>query len=95
MMTRHANGFDWDHGNRATCEKHGLSVATIEDLYARPLAVLPDEAHSQREKRFRAVRHTDKGRRVFIVFTFRRNGDDVLDPTHQRSMHAQEGGRRV
>ncbi len=80
-MTLHANGFDWDKGNRAKCEKHGLFVATIEDLFARPLAVLPDEAHSQREKRFRAVGHTDKGRRA--------------DPTHQRSVHAQEGGRRV
>lgn len=45
-MTLHANGFDWDKGNRAKCEKHGLFVATIEDLFARPLAVLPDEAHS-------------------------------------------------
>jgi uncharacterized DUF497 family protein len=34
MMTLHVNGFDWDQGNRAKCEKHGLSVATIEDLFA-------------------------------------------------------------
>jgi uncharacterized protein len=91
MMTLHANGFDWDNGNRAKCEKHGLSVATIEDLFARPLAVLPDEAHSQREKRFRAIGHTDKGRRVFIVFTFRRKGDDVLiRPISARYMHKKE-----
>lgn len=31
-MTLHVNGCDWDNGNRAKCEKHGLSVATIEDL---------------------------------------------------------------
>ncbi|MBK8276640.1 MAG: BrnT family toxin [Nitrospira sp.] len=87
----HANGFEWDKGNRAKCEKHGLSVATIEDLFARPLAVLPDEAHSQREKRVRAIGHTDKGRRVFIVFTFRRKGDDVLiRPISARYMHKKE-----
>ncbi len=90
-MTVHANGFEWDKGNRAKCEKHGLSVATIEDLFARPLAVLPDEAHSQREERFRAIGHTDKGRRVFIVFTFRRKGDDVLiRPISARYMHKKE-----
>jgi len=50
-----ANGFDWDRGNQAKCEKHGLSVATIESLFTRPLAVLPDAAHSQREKRLRAI----------------------------------------
>ena len=23
-------GFDWDHGNREKCQKHGVSVADIE-----------------------------------------------------------------
>ncbi|MDC8450784.1 MAG: BrnT family toxin [Nitrospira sp.] len=91
MMTVRASGFDWDNGNRAKCEKHGLSVATIEGLFARPLAVLPDAAHSQREKRFRAIGHTDKGRGVFIVFTFRKKGDDVLiRPISVRYMHTKE-----
>jgi len=49
----HANGFDWDKGNRSKCEKHGLSVSTIQSLFARSLAILPDAAHSQRERRFR------------------------------------------
>ena len=90
-MIVHANGFEWDKGNRAKCEKHGLSVATIEDLFTRPLALLPGEADSQREERFRAIGHTDKGRRVFIVFTFRRKGDDVLiRPISARYMHKKE-----
>jgi len=90
-MTVHANGVDWDKGNRAKCEKHGLSVATIEDLFARPLAVLPDEAHSQREKRFLAIGRTDKGRSVFLVFTLRKKGDDVLiRPISARYMHKKE-----
>jgi uncharacterized DUF497 family protein len=44
-MILQANGFDWDQGNRAKCEKHGLSVAVVEGLFTRPLAILPDAAH--------------------------------------------------
>src|ERR1700730_14288679 len=71
-MNLQANGFDWDKGNRAKCEKHGISTSVIESLFPRPLAILPDAAHSQRERRFRAIGRTDKGRGVFIVFTLRR-----------------------
>lgn len=90
-MALRANGFDWDKGNRAKCEKHGLSVADIEDLFMRPLAILPDATHSQREQRFRAIGRTEKGRGVFIVFTFRRKGDEVvIRPISARYMHKKE-----
>jgi uncharacterized protein len=86
-----ANGFDWDRGNQAKCEKHGLSAATIENLFTRPLAILPDAAHSQREKRLRAIGKTDKGRGVFIIFTLRRKGDELLiRPISARYMHRKE-----
>ena len=86
-----ANGFDWDRGNRAKCEKHGLSVATIESLFMRPLAILPDAAHSQREKRLRAIGRTDKGRGVSMIFTLRRKGDEFLiRPISARYMHKKE-----
>ncbi len=90
-MTLQANGFDWDRGNRAKCEKHGLSVADIESLFARPLAILPDAAHSQRENRFRAIGRTEKGRGVFMVFTLRRKSEDLLiRPISARYMHKKE-----
>jgi uncharacterized DUF497 family protein len=90
-MALHANGFEWDKGNRAKCEKHGLSVAAIEGLFARQLAILPDAAHSQSERRFRAIGRTEKGRGVFIVFTLRRNGDEILiRPVSARYMHQEE-----
>lgn len=86
-----ANRFDWDKGNRAKCEKHGLSVSVIESLFARPLAILPDAAHSQRERRFRAIGRTETGRGVFIVFTLRRKGQEVLiRPISARYMHTKE-----
>jgi uncharacterized DUF497 family protein len=87
-MTLQANGFDWDEGNRAKCEKHGLSTSVIESLFTRPLAILPDAAHSQRERRFRAVGRTDKGRGVF---TLRRKGDELLiRPISAPYMHKKE-----
>jgi uncharacterized protein len=90
-MALQADGFDWDKGNRAKCEKHGLSVAVIESLFDRPLAVLPDPGHSQREQRFRAIGRTQAGRGVFIVFTLRRTGEEVLiRPISARYMHKRE-----
>jgi len=90
-MALHANGFDWDKGDRAKCEKHGLSVSAIERLFIRPLAVLPDTAHSQSERRFRAIARTEKGRGVFIVFTLRHKGDELLiRPISARYMHKKE-----
>jgi uncharacterized DUF497 family protein len=90
-MILQANGFDWDEGNLAKCEKHGLSSAIIEDLFSRPLAVLPDVAHSEREKRFRAIGRTEKGRGVFLVFTFRhRGGEQLIRPISARYMHKRE-----
>src|SRR5271170_1678809 len=92
-MILQANGFDWDRGNRAKCEKHGLSAAVIEGLFARPLAILPDAAHSQRENRFRAIGRTDKARGVFLIFTLRRKGkseDLLIRPISARYMHKRE-----
>ena len=90
-MILEANGFDWDRGNRAKCEKHGLSIAAIENLFTHPLAILPDAVHSQREKRLCAIGRTDKRRGVFIIFTLRRRGDELLiRPISARYMHKKE-----
>lgn len=90
-MAVQANGFDWDKGNRGKCEKHGLSVFAIEDLFTRPLAILPDSTHSYSERRFRAICRTENGRGVFIVFTLRRKGDEMLiRPISARYMHKKE-----
>jgi uncharacterized protein len=44
--------FDWDEGNRAKRQKHGLSSHDIESLFQRPLSVFPDAEHSKDEERF-------------------------------------------
>ena len=90
-MSFEVHGFDWDEGNRAKCRKHGLSIELIERLFTRPVAVFPDTEHSQKERRFRAVGRTGKGRNVFIVFALRQKGDEVLlRPISARYMHRKE-----
>lgn len=83
--------FDWDSGNREKCQSHGVSIGEIEALFARPVAVFPDPAHSLREERFIAVGVTDDRRHVFVVFTLRRRENhDVIRPISARYMHRKE-----
>jgi len=84
-------GFDWDRGNLEKCEGHGLSIAEIEAAFARPIAVVPDPAHSRSEERFRAVGTTTEGRHIFVVFTLRRrNGETLIRPISARPMRRKE-----
>jgi uncharacterized DUF497 family protein len=83
--------FDWDRGNRTKCQKHGLSIALIESLFARPLAIIPSATGSGEESRFCAVGRAGNGRKVFLVFTLRRKGDkQLIRPISARYMHRKE-----
>jgi uncharacterized DUF497 family protein len=85
------SGFDWDDGNREHCRKHGVSTAEIEGLFRRPIVILPDESHSQVEKRLRAICTTSPGRALFLVFTLReRDGKQLIRPISARYMHDEE-----
>lgn len=84
-------GFDWDGGNEEKCQKHGVSLAAIESLFRRSLAVLPYPAHSVQEERFKAIGRTDDARGVLIVFRLRRRGGATfIRPISARYMHRQE-----
>ena len=90
-MVLQFHGFDWDRGNRAKCQKHGLSIPLIESLFARPLAIVPSAADSREESRFCAVGQTGNGRRVFLVFTLRRKSNrQLIRPISARYMHKKE-----
>jgi uncharacterized DUF497 family protein len=84
-------GFDWDEGNRSKCQKHGVSLAAIEQLFRQPIAVVPDPMHSKSEERFEAIGKTDPGRGVFVVFTFRKRRGKKAHSADQRALHAQKG----
>jgi uncharacterized protein len=90
-MNATISGFDWEEGNRAKCQRHGLSPAEVEALFDRPLLIIPDEAHSQDERRLRAIGKTTRGRSVFLVFTVReRGGKRLIRPITARYMHRKE-----
>jgi uncharacterized DUF497 family protein len=69
----------------------GPSFTNTRRFYEEAPFQLPVEGHSNREKRFRAIGYTDKGRSVFMVFTLRKKEDDVLiRPISARSMYKKE-----
>jgi uncharacterized DUF497 family protein len=84
-------GFDWDDGNRAKCQRHGVTLIEIEKLFSKPITVLPDSEHSRTEERFKAIGTGSRGRYVFLTFTLRHRGDAVLiRPIGARYMHRKE-----
>jgi hypothetical protein len=78
-------------GTTATAISAAVSLADIEALFTRPLAVFPDPEHSRIETRFKAIGTTDAGRHVFAVFTLRkRGGATLIRPISARFMHRKE-----
>jgi uncharacterized DUF497 family protein len=72
-------------GNWEKCQKHGVSIAEIEEALRVIEFVIDDP--SAGEKRYRTVGKANAGRHVFAVFTIR---DDKLRPISARYMHAAE-----
>lgn len=73
---------DWDDGNRGKCTAHGLSIDEIEQVFAGPLRVYPDPAHSGQETRYLAI---------FAAFTLREAaGSRRVRPISVRYMHRRE-----
>jgi hypothetical protein len=85
------SGFDWDQANQDKCQKHGVSIAEIESLFAAAVVILPDIDHSRMERRFRAIGKTSRGRLIFVVFTERgRHPHMKIRPISARYMHRRE-----
>lgn len=91
-----ARGFDWDAGNVAkNWEQHRVTPAECEQaFFNHPLIVAPDANHSAQEARFYSLGQTDRGRRLFVVFTLRRDRVRVISArdmnrTERERYHAQ------
>jgi uncharacterized DUF497 family protein len=90
-MDLRVSGFDWDDGNRAKCQKHGVSIAEIEALFAHTPRIAPAPKHSAGEDRLIAVGRTSTGRPAFVAFTIRtKNKRRLIRPVTARYMHAKE-----
>jgi len=91
MMNLQVGGFDWDEGNRAKCQKHGVPIMEIEDLFTHSPRIAPDPRHSVEEDRLIAVGRTSAGRAVFVAFTIRtKNKIRLIRPVMAQYMHAKE-----
>jgi uncharacterized protein len=83
--------FDWDVGNRHKCQKHGVSIQEIEELFRGPVTVFDDAAHSLSEQRFKGIGKTARKRNILVVFTFRnQEGLQLVRPISARYMHQEE-----
>ncbi len=91
MIIFNASGLEWDSGNRAKCQKHGVSIAEIEGLLKGKPKIAPDVGHSRQEHRFLAVGRTAAGRPLFVGFTVRiKNKQCLIRPITARYMHKKE-----
>lgn len=85
------SGLDWDDGNRTKCQKHGVSIEEIEQLFRTAPFIGRDETHSELEDRFIAVGRTGAGRSLLVIYTLRsRDGVELVRPVSARYMHRKE-----
>jgi uncharacterized DUF497 family protein len=71
-------GFDWDDGNsRKSLEKHDVTQAEAEQVFAGEPLIADDIKHSQEEARFQALGETIEGRMLHVTFTLRYDGRKI------------------
>lgn len=82
-------GFDWDDANsNKNWLKHKVSKIECEQVYFNnPLIITDDEKHSTSEKRWLLLGRTDIDRKLFLVFTVRKNLIRVISA---RNMNKKE-----
>ena len=91
---QHFDGFDWDAGNSAKCQAHGMTLAEIESVFDGEPLVGPDPFDAEIEARWRAIGRTTGERLAFVVFTIREVGlEKLIRPISARFMHAKEISR--
>jgi hypothetical protein len=85
-------GFDWDESNTVkNWERHKVTPEEAEDVFFHdPLAVRSDVGHSSREKRYRALGKTSRGRLLFVAYTIRRKLIRVISVRDMNRKEAEE-----
>jgi uncharacterized protein len=91
MVNVRVTEFDWNDGNRAKCQKHGVSIAEIEALFRNGPRIAPDPKHSEKEDRLIAVGRTSTGRPMFVAFTIRAKNRRRLIRPGDSPLYAREG----
>ena len=93
-------GFDWDDGNATkNWERHRVSSSECEEVFfLAPLVMAqPDTKPPGPERRFLTLGQTGRGRRLFLVFTVRRDLIRVISarPMSRRERRAYEQAREA
>lgn len=77
--------FEWDQGNiEKSWKRHEVRYREAEEVFFnKPLKILKDIKHSQKEDRFIALGITNKKRGLNIVFTVRKEKIRVISARDQ------------
>lgn len=77
--------FNWDKGNtEKNWAKHKVHFKEAEEVFFnKPLKTFEDKKHSQKEDRFVALGITNKGRKLYIVFTIRNKKIRIISARNQ------------
>jgi uncharacterized protein len=83
------DGFDWDKSNISkNWISHKVSAGESEEVFFNePFFLFADNKHSESEKRYFVLGETNDGRRLFIVFTIRKQLIRIIS---SRDMHRKE-----
>lgn len=77
-------GFEWDKGNLDHIKKHNIRYEDCEEIFNnKPLLVRKDIGHSQVEKRFEVLGKTNAGKKIFLVYTMRKEKIRALSARDQ------------
>ncbi len=80
--------FDWDEGNINKNLNHDVSDKESEEIFAnKPIFIQEDERHSLIEVRYLVWSVTNKGRKLSVFFTIRKNKIRIISA---RDMHKKE-----
>ena len=74
-ILENCEGFDWDEANSdKNWLKHKVSKIECEQVFFNsPLIIADDEKYSESERRWFLLGRTDIDRKLFVVFTLRKN----------------------
>jgi uncharacterized protein len=93
-LLNHVEGFEWDTGNsRKNALKHDVDIPECEQIFSnKPLVIFHDTSHSLHETRYRVLGRTDDDRKLFLVFTLRKNCIRVISarPMNKRERETYE-----
>ena len=76
--------FDWDDGNLTkNSTKHDVSFKESEAIFFDSPVYFSDKKHSRKEERYVAYGYIESGRKLTIIFTFRREKIRIISARDQ------------